>query len=113
MRRSLTSVLFTSVAVTSFAGLAFLCGCGAAPKSPESYKSPSGAEFSGDREICMQQAGFAAASGGKITFGGGYGGNVFFSSGQYMDCMVARGYRADALGDPLGTPGTERQMGGM
>src|SRR5437588_10047924 len=108
MRKSLTSL-----ALTSFAGLALLCGCGAAPKSPESYKSPSGAEFSKDRESCMQQAAFDAAGGGKITFGGGYGGNAFVSAGPYMECMVARGYRAAAIRDPLGTPGTERQLAGM
>jgi|SRR5579871_592422 len=103
MRKSLTSLL----------GAIFLCACAAAPQSPASYKSPSGPGFAKDRETCMQQAAFDAAGGGKITFGGGYGGNTFFSAGPYMDCMVARGYRADAIGDPLGTPGTERQMGGM
>ena len=98
---------------TAFVGVALLCGCAAEQKSAGSYKSPSGPEFAKDRETCMQQAAFDAAGGGKITFGGGYGGNTFFSSGRYMDCMVARGYRAEAIGDPLGTPGTERQMGGM
>jgi hypothetical protein len=93
-------------------GIALLGGCAAQEKSPQSYKSPSGPEFARDRDSCMQTAAFKAPDGGKITFGGGYGGNAFFSSGPYLDCMVARGYKADAIGDVLGTPSTQKSMGG-
>ena len=91
--------------------LVVLAGCAASATRPGNYKAASGAEFERDREACMKQAQFNA-SGNAITFGGGYGGNAFFSSGPYLDCMVARGYAADAVGDPLGTPATERSMGG-
>ena len=95
-------------------GIATLQGCatpGQTP-SPVSYKSATGPDFARDRESCMQEAALNVSGVGKITFGGGYGGNPFFSSGPYMDCMVARGYKADAIGDVLGTPSTQSSMGG-
>ena len=104
----------TSLAVAMVV-VAVLEGCAAQGQTPPpaSYKNPVVAEFARDRERCMQEAAFAAPGGGKITFGGGYGGNPFIASGPYMDCMVARGYKADAIGDVLGTPGTEKSMGGL
>jgi hypothetical protein len=92
--------------------IALLGSCAAQEKSPQSYKSPAGPGFARDRDSCMQEAAFNAPGEGKITFGGGYGGNAFFSAGPYMDCMVARGYKADAIGDVLGTPSTQKSMGG-
>ena len=103
MRASITAAML---------GIALLGGCAAQQKPPQSYKSPGGPDFARDRDSCMQEAAFNAAGGGKITFGGGYGGNRFFSAGPYMDCMVARGYKDDAIGDVLGTPSMQKSVGG-
>ena len=92
--------------------IALLGGCAAQEKSAQSYKSPAGPDFAVDRESCMQEAAFNVSGVGKITFGGGYGGNAFFGSGPYLDCMVARGYKAEAIGDVLGTPSTQKSIGG-
>ena len=102
MRTSITAAML---------GIALLGGCAAQEKSAQSYKSPSGPGFARDRESCLQEAAFSVPGVGKITFGGGYGGNPFISSGPYMDCMVARGYKAEAIGDVLGTPSAQRPMG--
>lgn len=88
-----------------------VAACAGAEQGARSYKEPSGPAFASDRDTCMKEAQFNS-SGNPITFGGGFGGNAFFSSGRYMDCMVARGYAAAAIGDPLGTPAAERSIGG-
>ena len=93
--------------------VALLGGCATQRQipSPESFKNPEGPDFVRDRAACLQEAAFTVSGVGKITYGGGDIGNPFVSSGQYMDCMVARGYKAEAIGDVLGTPGTQRPMG--
>ena len=48
----------------------------------------------------------------SVALSGVTAGNTFFSSSGYMDCMVSRGYAANAIGDPLGTPATDRYIGG-
>ena len=89
---------------------AALAACAAQAPSVQ-YRPASGEEFARDRDACMQKAQFNS-SGNPITFGGGYGGNAFYSSGPYLDCMVARGYSPDAIGEVLGTPSREKSIGG-
>lgn len=92
------SSLFISV------GFALLAGC-ATPAS-----TPDAAKITQARAECQDKARLQVST-GEINAGGGLSYNPFTSTRAFDDCMRSHGISAEAAGDFLSAPDSQRQMG--
>jgi hypothetical protein len=91
------------------AALAGLGGCAAQGEHVQS--SGSEAALKSDREQCADEARLKISAAERITFGGFSNANPVMSSGAFTDCMLARGHKAEAIGDVYGSPNSQSQIG--
>lgn len=88
-----------------------LAGCASQALQPVAADRQRHADPAKDRAECMQEAALKVQNGPAISFGGRNTNNLFVHSAAFTDCIVARGYRPDELGNFLAVPDQQRQMG--
>jgi len=94
--------------VSIIAGVALLAGC-AAPNAP-AVSEPDAGKIARARADCQNKARLQVST-GEINAGGGLSYNPFISARAFDDCMRAHGFSADASGEFLSAPDSQRQMG--
>ena len=93
-------------------GAALLAGCASqVPQPVAAAQQQRHADPAKDRAECMQEAALKVQNARSISFGGRNMNNPFVHSAAFTDCIVARGYRPDELGNFLAVPDQQRQMG--